>query len=338
MKNLKGKNIFIIHNLQFFTEILQVENYIENTLLRCFNLEKNHFLIENNKLNSIYFKQINKNIKNEKEYQKNNLIHLIYARENSEAGEYYNNSVKEFIKSNINAYSNPNRFDALDLFRREICEDLKTNPDNLELLNEEVENKNELKTNIAENSEIQTKDYKENVLDSDHKTTKKVQYLRLKETNLLNKNGEKNITENNYNLLFKNLFSEFINFSPDYELSIVKLKGKETDKAIENLYLLLKLDLTEIDNEEFKQSVVIEKIKKQTRDFNYYTISINGEKKNKKESMVRELYCNRRFGMFDLKIHIHASEVHFKSFSHVKDLFNNNNGVISIYFELLDEE
>ena len=82
----KDKNIFIIHNLKTFTEINEVENYIENTLLKLlsFRLQKCKYILpedENNnnvkKENRYYYIQIFEN-KDEKFYI---IIHLFMAND-----------------------------------------------------------------------------------------------------------------------------------------------------------------------------------------------------------------------------------------------------------------
>ena len=109
----KGR-IIIIHNLKEFRTKEQVENYIENTLLKCscFNLKKRTFIIDKKyeRKNEIIDENEGndditpgENIKNEISYQnhfteilrygydkKIEIFHLIMANENSEAGKIYN--------------------------------------------------------------------------------------------------------------------------------------------------------------------------------------------------------------------------------------------------------
>ena len=99
----KKKKLFIIHNLTTFVEKKQVEDYIENTLMKSYTFELEKIQIpkfgeKNENENQYYWreKNINKNDNN----NGIDIIHLIMANddENSEAGLYYNDSTIEYIK------------------------------------------------------------------------------------------------------------------------------------------------------------------------------------------------------------------------------------------------
>ena len=92
VKSYTNKTIFIIHNLKTFIEKEQVENYIENTLMKSltFELSKEDIIeLDDNEFkeledkNRIYFKQ-------ELKEDERIIIHLILACENTKAGDYYN--------------------------------------------------------------------------------------------------------------------------------------------------------------------------------------------------------------------------------------------------------
>ena len=88
----KSKNLIIIHNLQTFETKAQVENYIETVLKQSASFkivgEKSNF--DNNSSNEFYYDQDNDSIK-----------HFIYAKENSEAGKFYNKSTIQKIKKSL---------------------------------------------------------------------------------------------------------------------------------------------------------------------------------------------------------------------------------------------
>ena len=110
---LENKNNIIIHNLKTFYKISEVKDYIENYLLNSipFRLEKSIFTIINDKMkyyNQYYYKQIFEDKKNM------NIIHLIMANENSEAGSYYNESTIYFIKKLITTNLNFVKFPIID--------------------------------------------------------------------------------------------------------------------------------------------------------------------------------------------------------------------------------
>ena len=110
--NNRNQSIYIIHNLQTFVEKSQVENYIEETLMKSatFRLFKNKEIRlrreeENEDLteNNIYF------IESFSENHKN-VYHLIMAKENSPAGNYYNNFVIRFLRRQMNNFPQQTSF------------------------------------------------------------------------------------------------------------------------------------------------------------------------------------------------------------------------------------
>ena len=100
--------LYIIHNLKTFTTKVQVEDYIENTLLKSatFTLEKDITVtakIINNPENVSSFYEIKEDKEKDKEKDKDKndqkIYHLIYANEGSEAGKIYNQYVLDFIEN-----------------------------------------------------------------------------------------------------------------------------------------------------------------------------------------------------------------------------------------------
>ena len=113
------KKIFIIHNLKEYSSKKEVKNYINNVLFKSltFDLEENEGnLAQNKAINNC----------NSKYYIENNLIqnmkiyHLIIAKENSEAGNYYNEFTFTFIISQYNSIHNYNKFDIINELKEEI--------------------------------------------------------------------------------------------------------------------------------------------------------------------------------------------------------------------------
>ena len=99
-----NQSLYVIHNLQTFVERSQVENYIQETLLKSatFRLIKNKEIkiSDKNKKDSIeendvYYIEESIPINNE---NNKNVYHLIMAREKSPAGNYYNNFIVKFFK------------------------------------------------------------------------------------------------------------------------------------------------------------------------------------------------------------------------------------------------
>ena len=109
----KKQKLYVIHNLQTFTERNQVEHYIQETLLKSatFRLKKNKEIRidkEEKKVdeNDVYYIE---------EYFQNNddikdVFHLIMAREKTPAGYYYNNFVIKFLRNQMNNFPKQSPF------------------------------------------------------------------------------------------------------------------------------------------------------------------------------------------------------------------------------------
>jgi len=114
----KNKTIFIIHNLKTFIDKNQVENYIKNILKESvtFDLQdEEYFNIEDDikEGNKKYFKQL-LNDKYKNDYDKNKeIIHLILANENSDAGKYYNRTTINFLKKQLKQIKEKKAFDII---------------------------------------------------------------------------------------------------------------------------------------------------------------------------------------------------------------------------------
>ena len=88
-----NKPLYIIHNLKTFVEIKQVEDYINNYLLKSatFDLEEGHKISTKiERKSGIYYYEKNSNPK---------IFHLIFANEQSDAGCYFNNYTLDFIEN-----------------------------------------------------------------------------------------------------------------------------------------------------------------------------------------------------------------------------------------------
>ena len=105
-KKEKRKILYVVHNLKNFSYIQEVKDYINNVLLKCPNLE-----LEKGS-------SISKNIISRTEpfyyYEKNQdsyVYHLLYAKENSEAGTYYNKYTLHFLENSYIRVINIKCFD-----------------------------------------------------------------------------------------------------------------------------------------------------------------------------------------------------------------------------------
>ena len=110
-----NKTLYVIHNLKTYTSIKQVQNYIENILLKnaVFDLQKQikiYSKFNDNGGNFFYEKKGDFPV-----------YHLIFANEGSEAGNYYNRFTLEFIEKGYQFLKDYGSFDAIktvkDLFK-----------------------------------------------------------------------------------------------------------------------------------------------------------------------------------------------------------------------------
>ena len=147
------KTLYVIHNLITYTSVDQVQEYIEDYLLKSatFHLEKGEKVSTSEKQDSgDYY------------YEKNSdphIYHLIYANEGSEAGNYYNNYTLKIIE---NSYLN-----VTDLINFDIIESIKNRF--IDVSKEIIENNNDNQLTIDDfcnndndnNKYIKLKDEKE---------------------------------------------------------------------------------------------------------------------------------------------------------------------------------
>ena len=127
-----NKALYIIHNLITYTKKSQVENYINERLLKSATFELERQII------------INMKNKNESEngvlyYEKKcspQIFHLIYANEGSEAGQYYNEYTLNFLKTSFEKITDLTEFDII----KTVKERFKVvSKDIIENLQEEIE-------------------------------------------------------------------------------------------------------------------------------------------------------------------------------------------------------
>jgi hypothetical protein len=110
-KNKINKPLFIIHNLMTYKTIDQVEEYINDFLLKSatFDLEKGHNIsttIEEKTGIYYYEKLTNQEI-----------YHLIFAHDGSDAGNYYNKLTLDFIERSYQRITNINSYDVIETIK-----------------------------------------------------------------------------------------------------------------------------------------------------------------------------------------------------------------------------
>ena len=135
MRITKDKTLYVIHNLMTFTTKKQVENYINETLLKSatFNLEKQ---IIPNGISECYYEKGTKPL----------IKHLFLAFDNSEAGEYYNKYTLEYLEKAYITIINLEPFDVLKTIKerfKTISKEILEKNEGLEINKESEKNKRE---------------------------------------------------------------------------------------------------------------------------------------------------------------------------------------------------
>lgn len=117
----KDKKMFVVHNLSNFYHKKQVEFYIENTLKKCFILKEQNLL----KLAGISLEKMGNKSYFVERIDDINITHLIAAYDNSEAGEYYNESCYHYLKTQIFTFNAPVQFDLISELKNHLFESSK---------------------------------------------------------------------------------------------------------------------------------------------------------------------------------------------------------------------
>ena len=157
IKKLKIKGIskylIVIHNLQTFETIKQVENYIKNTLEKSASFE-----IEEDKTNfsdesHFFCEKVDKSIK-----------HFIYAKQDSEAGNFYNKKTISSIKSLYNIDSNKYAYDYKETIIKhfkEMSEIMYDTKEKIDFNLEEISNENQTNNDKNNDKNIDKNNYLE---------------------------------------------------------------------------------------------------------------------------------------------------------------------------------
>ena len=120
-KNNNIKSIIVIHNLSHFTKKLEVERYIENYLMRSttFYLKKNKVVGIEEYRDRFYY--IEENLPSENNAHLK-IYHYIMAKENSEAGNYYNDLTFKLIEQKYNSCDERKKIDIRTQIQNQFCE------------------------------------------------------------------------------------------------------------------------------------------------------------------------------------------------------------------------
>ena len=122
--------MFVIHNLQTFSLIEQVDDYIKDTLMKSatFKLTEHKFIDkqtggekQEQNINKIYF--IEEFYNEEDKVLK--IFHLIMAMHGSEAGDYYNKFTYDFLSEQFNSLPNFKQFPVIEAVKDQLIESSK---------------------------------------------------------------------------------------------------------------------------------------------------------------------------------------------------------------------
>jgi hypothetical protein len=213
---LKGnsKSLIVIHNLQTFETKDEVEKYIKNTLKNSATFQIEEDITNFSNASNFFCEKSEKSIK-----------HFIYAKEDTEAGEYYNKNTINSIKSLYNIDSNKYVYDykatIIEHFKEmsELMYDLK---EKVDFTLEETTNDNKI---INEKNNESNDNKEENDLgEEDSEDNVKEEKLQIKDINS-NIYLSKLVLKSEVKLVLKKMvidelgvFSFIKNgFNPDYE-------------------------------------------------------------------------------------------------------------------------
>ena len=112
------KKMFVIHNLKTYHSIEQVEEYINEILLKSVSFELRKILpvIADKNKQIIGYHFTEKNVKDI------SIFHLIFAAEDSEAGNFYNNYTLDFIENQYGDNWKKETFDVIKEIKSKISE------------------------------------------------------------------------------------------------------------------------------------------------------------------------------------------------------------------------
>ena len=118
-KSKLNKHIYVIHNLMTYTSLKQIDEYINDYLLKSltFNLEEGHKIsTKKEEQTGTYFYEVNTTPK---------IYHLIFANDGSEAGKYYNDFTLNFLENHFQEVTDLKPFDVIETVKERFIETYK---------------------------------------------------------------------------------------------------------------------------------------------------------------------------------------------------------------------
>ncbi len=326
-----SKDIIIIHNLLNFVKIKQVQDYLEQVLLKSiyFNLKEETFYEPDSENNNQNKKKNNNKIYLEKfvglnDKQEVTIRHLIYANDSkeSEAGNFYNYSTIKIIINVIEAYTHRvQNFDIIEQLKKYLAEKCRDYMElNDEQNNKDKNNEKDIIIPINYNNIIIEDEKNQNENDS----KKFIMKLNDKISNL---NLKKLSTDESGN--FKYTGNSFVPPYSYYKKTVKRNfldKKSKKDEDVDVLIIMIELPGK---IEEFRPKI-------NATGSGKYNISISGVKKLSEINDVSYLYSDLDENEFRIDFEINMDEIELKNNKLLKT--NQNNGIIKLYYEIKKKE
>ena len=123
IKHYYTKNIYIVHNFSNLAYVESVNEKIQRDIIEAFPVEEFKLVGYNDKNNEKY----NEENVNQKQYIEKrkgcSISHLIYAREETEAGQFYNEKTIDSIKMSLCTEKNFKKFNLEESFNSFLCQE-----------------------------------------------------------------------------------------------------------------------------------------------------------------------------------------------------------------------
>jgi hypothetical protein len=290
--------LFIIHNLITYTSVQQVQEYINDFLLKSatFTLEEGHKIsTKTENKPGMYYYETNKEQK---------IFHLIFANENSEAGKYYNQFTLDFLENNYQSVTHLKSFDVIETIKERF----------LKLSKEIIEKADEKDSKFSEEKSGKANDNNNTKHSHEDKTDEEIPKVIFDDSNpdLIKLKDEKEI-------ILKKCLTDELGFS--------NLKAN----GFEPTYNLFKQDKKVIVRVEAAGNCKIDTDIEFAGEYNI--IKLWGEKKKDKEPKNEKdnIFNTREYGSFSLEIPLKAEDY---LLSNDQPTIENKKGILFLEYKL----
>ena len=343
----KNKKLYIIHNLQTFTEKKQVEDYINDFLKKSLTFEVKENDVKsfdgNKSRNNIYYYE---NKKFESNFFSRDLetYHFIIANDNSEAGDYYNQFVFKYFKDLYKTIIHMSPFPLTEKLMKyfesfsSLITDNKISRDDFEIKNEENQENQE----NQENEENQENNF--NIINENNNND-------INEVNNLNNNNLILKLKNKQNITMKKCFTDELGINNFISLEYIpkyicyiedksNIKNENEDKP-----------KTENSNKS-KHLVILIEIPGTINELNYdlklidnnYKLNITGKKMLSKKLKIKNeniLSSSIEEGNFSLNIlipHDEEKNIILANEKEITDFSKTKDGYLKITCDLYEKK